>query len=174
MGSRGLRSAAPGLVALLLACGSGGVHVEHTHSPDAEFERYATYGWSTASGELTGSAWVDDWTDVRIRSAIDLALARRGLSKVSSGAAPDLTVGYLARVDGPLAPRRDPAAAATPSDRWFEEGSLEVGLVDPRAERVVWKGLARMELDRVGGDPADRDRRIHRVVSELFKDFPPR
>ena len=181
----GRKTALAGVVALVMgleACGSGGVSVERNYSPDTDFGRYATYEWSTESGELRGNPVIDEASDVRIRNAIDREMARAGFTRAAPGQTPHLTVGYLARVEALVQRRGDPNAAdvdryggvydSSPADRLFEEGALEVGIVDPRAHRVVWRGVARTELGAVS-DAADRERRVDRVVAELFKGFPP-
>jgi len=119
---------------------------------------------------------------VRVRRAIDAELSRAGLERREAGES-SLTVGYIARTSRQVErPTGDPRAAevdryggvydSSPSDRWFEEGSLEIGLVDVRRQRVVWRGTATAELDPAS-DPAERERRIGWVVREILKDFPP-
>ena len=179
-----MRPAASAVVALFtVGCGSGGLSVDRDYDPDTDFTTFSTYAWSTESGDLSGSRIADEFTDVRIRRAIDAELARAGLERRETGDSA-LTVGYIARVSRQVErPTGDPRAAdvdrvggvydSSPSDRWFEEGSLEIGLVDVRRQRVVWKGIGTAEL-APAPDPAERERRIEQVVREILKDFPPR
>jgi hypothetical protein len=168
---------------MVSACASGGIEVDHDFDPTQDFSLYTTYSWSTDRGSLSRTLNIEEFTDARIRSAVDAELARSGLRMVDLETA-ELTVGYIARLE----PQReravdDPRAAdvdryggvydSSPSDRVFEQGSLEVGLVDVRRNRVVWHALAQAEMDP-SRDAAERERRIVRVVQEMFKTFPGR
>lgn len=170
------------LTVALSGCGSGGVSIERTYSPETDFGRYSTYAWSTPSGELTRSPLINEDTDAKIRSAIDQEMARIGFRKADVEEESHLTIGYLVTVESRVErPAGGPDDAATgryggvydtsPLDRWIEEGTMEVGIVDRRMERVVWKGTARMDLDSVT-DIRDRERRVDRIVRELFDHFP--
>jgi hypothetical protein len=168
---------------LLAGCASGGIEIEHDHDPTQDFSLYTSYSWSTDRGPLGSALEIDEFTDARIRGAVDAELARSGFRMVDLDSA-ELTIGYIARIE----PQReramnDPRAAdvdryggvydSSPSDRVFEQGSLELGLVDVRRNRVVWRALAQAEMDP-SRDASERERRIVRVVQEMFKTFPGR
>ncbi len=169
--------------ALLGACASGGLEIDHDFDPTQDFSLYSNYSWSTGRGGLTQALEIDEFTDARIRSAVDAEMARAGFRMVGLESA-ELTVGYIARIE----PQReravdDPRALdvdryggvydTSPSDRIFEQGSLEVGLVDVKRRRVVWRALAQAEMEP-SPDATERERRIVRVVGEMFKTFPGR
>lgn len=171
------------VILLLAGCASGGIEIEHDHDPTQDFSLYTTYSWSTDRGPLSRGLQIDEFTDARIRGAVDAELARSGLRRVDRENA-ELTIGYIARIE----PQReraldDPRAAdvdryggvydSSPSDRVFEQGSVELGLVDVRRNRVVWRALAQAEMDP-SRDAAERERRIVRVIGEMFKTFPER
>ncbi len=167
---------------LLTACG-GGLSIERDYDPDQDFSVYTTYAWSTPRGDLSRSALIDEFTDVRVRRAIDVEMARAGFERSDPGSS-DLTVGYIARVDTQVERSvNDPTTAPvdrvggtydrSPSDRIFEEGSLEIGLVDVRRNRVVWRGTARAEMDPAATS-VEREQRIERAIQQIMKEFPPR
>ena len=163
----------------LAGCGSSGLSVEHDYSPGVDFGAYRTYAWSTDAGDLSRNMAIDAPTDALIRASVDESLSRAGFTRVALDAEPQLSVGYIvtvtAQVVRPVGAEVDRSGGvydSSPTDRWFEEGTLEVGLVDLVLQDVVWKGLARSDMGAVAAS-ADRSDRVRRVVREIFKGFPP-
>ena len=163
------------------ACGSGGLSVEHDYSPGVDFAAYSTYAWSTEQGDLSRNMAIDPATDLLVRSAVDEAMMRAGYVRVALETNPQMSVGYIVEVTAQVMREGGPDAQVTrtagmydssPTDRWFEEGTLEIGLVDLGMGRVIWKGLARSDLGSVT-EVSDRRQRVGRVVDEIFKGFPP-
>jgi hypothetical protein len=51
-----------------------------------------------------------------------------------------------------------------------EEGTLIVDIIDPVKKEIIWRGWARSQLHL----KADREQRIHEVVSRILAGFPSR
>jgi uncharacterized protein YceK len=81
------RTVAVALSLMLLLAGCSGISTSTDYDPAANFSSYGTYSWTSSGGTST-----DDLTNTRIKSAVDAALAAKGLRKVDSGG--DLAVAY--------------------------------------------------------------------------------
>lgn len=56
--------------------------------------------------------------------------------------------------------------------REFDEGTLVIDLLDPASASVLWRGLARDEVDwRMS--PTEIDTRIRGAVRKILERFPP-
>ncbi len=54
----------------------------------------------------------------------------------------------------------------------YEEGSFILDLVNPKTQRLLWRGWARAVIER-GSSPEKRTERISEAVRRLFAEFPP-
>ena len=105
-------------------------------------------------------------------------LAARGLTQAAGA---DITVAYYASFDRSL--RIDGYGTGWGGPRWggMRSGSAYVGevlggtivveMTYARTTKIVWRGVARKELD-VDARPEKRDKSIGRAVEKLFKAYP--
>ena len=192
---QGLRSWASAAVAAALVLGAGvGAKTKTTvqHDKTFDFTGKKTWAWHPdgsgtfkllqATGEDPDKLFAR--FDPVISAAVERALAARGLTRAT--ASPDFHVNYYVLI-GPgdstqyagqfLAPTPDwgviPFAGATTSFNVFEQGSLILDVSAVSTKSVVWRGVARAEIDRQRS-PAARDQRLQEAVAELLKKFPPK
>ena len=125
-----------------------------------------------------------DRLDPVITAAVERELTARGLTRTD--AAPDFHVNYYVLIGAGsstqyagqfLAPTPDwgviPFAGATTSYKVYEQGSLILDVSAVSTRSVVWRGVARAEIDRQR-TPEARATRLQEAVAELLKKFPPK
>jgi len=146
----------------------------------SNFDDYRSY-----SIEKRGDGEIQSLDATRIERAVRRELSERGLESVDEGA--DLKVRYTIEDEKRTESRgpnvglgfgvgRSPFAFGMSHSpvrtREIREGKLVVQLVDAASERVVWQGTGQRNLTESMG-PDSRSQLIDRVVSEMFKDYPP-
>ena len=55
--------------------------------------------------------------------------------------------------------------------RFYEEGSLLLVARDPQSQKILWQGVARIEVES-GMTPVQKENLLKRSVSALLKAFP--
>ena len=176
------------LLSLLLLAGCAtGPRISSDSDPQADFASYRTYGFYSPlavepKGYSTPSSNV-------MKAAVRREMEARGY--VYDEAAPDLLVNINAyvneRQDVVSMPEvnytyyysyRANAYFAVPfwSERTsvsrYREGTLNVDLVDARAKRLAWEGVAVGRVARL--KPGEREQRINATIAENFAAYPHR
>jgi hypothetical protein len=122
----------------------------------------------------------DQLIDRDIKRAVDGQLAGKGLRRVETGG--DLTVGYQASISqekqfdslgwGGGPPWLGNWGNTRVTTSTIEVGTLAIGLVDPFAKQLVWRGVATRTLD-MSKDPDKNYRTLEKAMSKLFRNYPP-
>jgi hypothetical protein len=156
-----------------------------------DFKTVRTWAWHPeGAGEvkvLQKSG--DDPEKIRARleptilQSVEEYLAGRGYQKVSAGE-PDLHVAYYLLIGAGLESQYmgqfvgsspewglPPFAGATTSLKIYEQGSLVLDVKHRAQNHVVWRGIARAELDRLRSEP-DRLARVREAVHGLTNRLP--
>jgi hypothetical protein len=142
-------------------------------SPQAQFDRYRTYGW-LETAEIVNDPF-GQWeppgfdADAVLRELVDRELGRRSMT-VADGT-PDLLVTFVAGVEMTAFEVHEDGHGAMPSLQTIPKGALVVVLVDAMNRRPVWVGVAGAELKR-SQEPEAARRRLDYAVREMFRDFP--
>jgi len=150
------------------------VHTDYDHK--ADFGRYHTYSWIGVNA--SDSLWQN-----RVTSAVDLALAGRGWTKVASGG--DASVSAVGRLT-----ERDTLETfytGYPGWGWRAGwwgggtvttevipdriGNLTVDIFDGASKQLIFRGEA---SDSVSSKAEKNDKRLEHSVEEMFKKFPER
>lgn len=151
------------------------------HAPDAGFAHLTAYDWAPELG--VSDPRVDTVRVARsIKAAIETVLGERGYDH--RVADPDFVIDYHAVVEHKtieaVARSHRPAdeldlVSMGPDTRYcreLDEGTLVVDFLDPASGRVLWRGLARDEVDwRMS--PTEIDQRIRDAVRRILERFPP-
>jgi hypothetical protein len=158
------------------ACASVSTSIDYDRTID--FSRYRTYSWRD------GHRVTNPIADRRIKEAVDIALASRGLRRVEGGA--DLNVydhgrtsrDYVVESWGPTwgygwrwgwPGHFGPTPVVV---REIPIGTLVIDLVDARDRELAWRGTARRIIDRAAS-PEERRAGLQEAVDQLFRDYPP-
>ena len=171
---------------LLAGCATG-PRISSDSDPQADFASYRSYGfYSPLAVEPKGYSTLSSNV---MKAAVRREMEARGY--VYDESAPDLLVNINAyvseRQDVVSMPEvsytyyysyRANAYFAVPfwSERTsvsrYREGTLNVDLVDARAKRLVWEGVAVGRVARL--KPGEREQRINSTIAEIFATYPHR
>jgi len=146
--------------------------VQFDYNRSANFSAYKTYQWIDHKPVQPG----DQLLDQDIKRAVDEQLACKSLRRVESGG--DLWLGYRAS----LSQEKQFDSLGWAGPRWWgdnrvttstiEAGELVIGMFDPDAERLVWRGSAAKILD-IKKDPDKNYRDLENAMAKLFRNYPP-
>jgi hypothetical protein len=176
------------MVAFLLLGGSAAVaqDVRYDFDKDKDFSRYKTYKWVP----IKGADQPDELTSRSIMSAIDTALATKGLTKAEGDTA-DLYVGFQTAIGqekeftsyntgwgygggwgggwygGGMSSTTTYGSTST-----VYVGQLDLSMYDPAQKQLVWRGVASKTLDPKA-KPEKKQKNITKAVAKLLKNFPP-
>jgi hypothetical protein len=153
--------------------------VQFDYDRSANFSAYKTYQWVDYQRVPVG----DQLLDQDIKRAVDEQLAGKGLRRVDSGG--DLLVGYQKRIleekqfdafgsgfGGWGGPGWGNLGDIHGTTSTVENGTLTVGLFDPAAKHLVWRGSASKTLD-IKKDPDKNYSNLEKAMAKLFKNYPP-
>lgn len=149
--------------------------VQFDYDRSANFSAYKTYQWVDYKPVQVG----DELLDRDIKRAVDEQLAGKGLRRVESGG--DLLVGYQAGISqekefdsigtggwgGPFVWGNNRVTTST-----IDIGKLTIGLFDPAAKQLVWRGYASKTLN-ISKDPDKNYRNLEKAMAKLFHNYPP-
>ena len=170
LGAAALLSAACGGVAL-----QGGAYFE----PGRDFSQYASYHWDEPDQQPTGDPRLDDnpFFIHRLHSAIHWELATRGIQYQGPG--PALAVHHHAVVRDRVEVYEADREAGYSSEYGegtqvlqYQEGTFLVDIADARTNEIIWRGWARLDLDRALKDPQVMAEEIDRAIGKMFESFP--
>ena len=172
-----------GSVAALLAGGcapatSVGAHID----PNVTFFHYRTFAWGPADplpdndSKLARDAIFRD----HVQGAVERGLAARGL-QLTSSASPDLVIHYHVDISKRLDPNRVDRLHGycvtdncRPKTVHYDAGTLILDVIDPRTNRLIWRGWARNSVDDLGRSPTRMAMMIDRDVTDLLRWLPKR
>lgn len=160
---------------LLLACASlvlGTIKTDYSRSVD--FGQYKTYSWITVSVE--DPLWKD-----RISNVVDSQLAAKGWTKVASDGDAAVAAYGSTRVKKNLQTWYDGFGGgwfwrgfgdgfATTTVQETPVGTLMVDIFDSSSKKLIWRGIV---SDTLSGNPEKDEKKMDKVVAEMFKKFPP-
>jgi len=178
MSRRLARALALASFALLSACAT--VHAGADYEPGMRLDQYRTFDWGGGDSLPVGDPRLDNnpFFDSRVRSAVELELAARGLRRVTTS--PDLLVHYHAsirqRVDVIRADEErgysSPRYGASDVVREFEEGTLIIDVAEPKAKAILWRGWSQTDVGGLLENPREMEKRVRESVKIMMKKFP--
>ena len=159
-----------GWVLVLLAGCSMLAPVDYRFNPDFDWSASGRWAWAPMKAPEIADERVDEKKlDERIRAAVAANLASKGWNEAGASQA-SVLVGYSVGLEdrtyhGDTLPRR---WGDGPFDISYEVGTLQIVLIDPANERVLWSGTYQSEIDsRTPG------KRVDRAVDWVLEGFPP-
>jgi hypothetical protein len=176
------------LTALLAGCSS--VTVRQDYDTSANFSKLKTFTWQSeqqkpSPNELANNSLID----ARIRTAADNALAGSGYRKTADAQA-DFLVNYYYTIEEKLESRDRVSTGfgfgtgsrgsfstisigVGSGRRDFEQGTLIIDIIDPKTDKLLWRGFARQRLVWQS-DPQKTTAKINSTVSAILAKFPPK
>jgi hypothetical protein len=168
-------------VAVVAACSS--ITTSADWDQAADFSQYKTYAWKDVE------PMQNQLTEERLKSAIDRALASKGLTKVDSN--PDLWVVMHARLSKETQINTyntgwgyggwggygwgawgGGMGTSTSTVNEIPVGNLVVDLVDTKKNQMIWRGHASKTLDP-NASPETKEKNINEAVTKMFATYPP-
>ena len=173
------------LVLGLALAGCSTFMIDTDYDPDADFSAFQTYDWAPAESESPKDPRVqNDLLEGRVHDAVDAELSSRGFTRVAEGATPDFWITYHAGVEAKIDVTTIQQAYPyyRGYSRWggysetyvrnYDEGTLILDVIDPKTERLVWRGSAQAQVqDR--STPERREKRVRDAVHAILARFPP-
>lgn len=157
---------------LLMACVSFAQQVKTDYDHNANFGHYKTYSWEKV--QTKDPLMVD-----RIKSAVNSALAAKGLTEVPSGG--DVEVFAIETTQNQQTldtfyngfgggRRWGGFGDATTTVETYKVGTLVVDLFDAKTQKLIWRSSSSDTLS----DKADKNtKNLDKGVNKMFQHFPP-
>ena len=167
---------------LLMAACAHGQEVHYNYDRSANFASYKTYQWV----EIPGGSVPDQLIDQAIMQAADEQLAQKGLTKVDNNA--DLYIGYQFVLNLEKSVSLWETGGAGPGWGWdpwgggrnvqgqtstIPVGILLMDLYDVARKQLVWRADA-IKTINLKTDPDKNYKNLQKVMTKLFKHYPPK
>jgi hypothetical protein len=146
--------------------------VKTDYDRNANFTQYKTYSWSSVKTK-------DPLLVDRIKSAVNSALAAKGLTQVDSGGDLSIVAMEITRNHQTLNTFYDGGFGgwrwggfgnATTTTETYKVGTLVVDLFDTQSRELVWRGSS---SDTISNKSDKNIKNLNNGVEKMFKHFPP-
>ena len=154
------------LLLTVLLCGCTGVRVQSDYAAGTDFRSFETYAWLPHEDRDASDPLLEE----RVQRAVDGELTAKGMRRVPPNEA-SLLVTYRVAVEEKVQVN-DPYYATFQFET-YEQGTLFVDLVDPKANLLVWRGVGETRLKHQK-TPEERTERVREVVEAILEQYPPR
>ena len=174
------------IAALLSACSS--VRVSQDYDAASDLSQFQTFKWASEVQPKSGDIRVDNpLLDVRIRKAVEQALAGKGLRRSDSQTA-DFTVAYKLLIQSKVG--SSPVSVGvgtgfgigsgsfggigvgTPTVDSYEEGLLIIDFTDAVNGDLFWRGTGSKRLPK-SPDPQKTTEEVNELVNTILAQYPP-
>lgn len=177
----------PAILIVFLAIGTAAAQkFSYDYDRSLDFQKFRTFSWMPNITPPMPMNVQPEVVDRWIRQAVEEQLTAKGMTQ-SDPAQADLMISYLtfaqATMSSQEADAQDinrlpyghwrPFAATLPDSRLRTEGTLIVDLVDPKTQKLVWRGQVKDAM-KDPGNPDKLRKKIEKLAPKLFKKFPPK
>jgi hypothetical protein len=188
----GCTAVAVACMATVLITGCRSIRSEVYQDPSVDFSQLRTFSWVSERTATAGDSRLNAvFLDARVPIMVGDQLADRGIVE-DAGGKPSFLLDYRVSLemkegvgveggqdDEPQLvgwsrkgvsdwEMTDPAGTYV---RFYEEGSLLLVARDPHSQKILWQGVARIEVES-GMTPVQKETLLKRAVSGLLKSFP--
>jgi hypothetical protein len=143
------------------------MQIRYAYGPGEGLREWGPYfTWLPEKFQPTTS-YVTDHPELHawIRQLIENGLIAKGYIKASPTTAPDIWVQYY------VGRKRTGVAYGAGAYQEFEEGAMIIDFVNPKTDRLLWRGSAQARVNDTS-DPAQRRKRIEEAVNRILEKFP--
>jgi len=150
--------------------------VQYDYDKQADFKSLKTYDWMT----VPETANIDILNVERVKKAVNAELQAKGLMMTSNN--PDFLIAeHLGKKDkvqvtnwGYNYDQYGMDLGPQGVDTYqYEEGSLILDFVDAKSKKMIWRGVAKAEINNTD-TPEKTEKLINEAVQEILKNFPPK
>ena len=163
------------LIGLTVSC-STTIDATYNYDPQADFSDLKTFDWMRAPEKAS----IDSLVVQRVKNAVNAELKAKGLMMTSNN--PDFLIAeHIAKKDkahvvvtdrGYNWGNREYRGIGRKLKYQYEEGTLILDFVDTKSKILIWRGVAKTEIQNVD-TPEEREKLINAVVKKIFKKYPP-
>jgi len=149
--------------------------VQHDYDKNVDFSGIETYDWMT----IPEKAGMDSLVVQRVQKAVNAQLQAKGYRMTPDN--PDFFIaehlGSKEKVQIEnwgygYGPYGSYWGANRVSVYQYEEGSLILDFVDAKSKKMIWRGVAKAEIDSVD-TPEKSEKLINEAVQKILEKFPP-
>jgi hypothetical protein len=153
--------------------------VQHDYDKQVNFANLKTYGWMP----IPEKANINSLNVERVKNAVNAEMKAKGLMMTSDN--PDFLIAeHLGKKDkvqvtdwgygygphgGYWGGYWGPGGVSTYE---YEEGSLILDFVDAKSKKMIWRGVAKAQIDSAD-TPEKKEKLINEAVNEILKNYPP-
>ena len=188
----GCTAAAVACMATVFITGCRTVQSEVYQDPSVDFSQLRSFSWVAQRTATAGDSRLNpEFVDALVPVVVRDQLAALGIVE-DAGTKPSFLLDYRVSVESKegvaiegdqddetqlVGWRRKGVADWGPADpaggsvRFYEEGSLLLVARDPQSQKVLWKGVARVEVDPEM-TATQKETLLKRAISSLLKKFP--
>ena len=168
------------VLSLLVFLGCSSISVSSDFNESTDFSELKTFAWmlKTPKGDIDLPG-VNQLDQERIQDAIAAELANKGYMEIIAGDS-DFHVTYFGRTEeriqvesmgGPLI--RPYWGMGYAEVYQYEEGTLIIDLLDAKKQHIIWRGVAKGEVDW-RGTTGGQTQLIGEAVHKILAQFPPK
>jgi hypothetical protein len=165
---------------VLVLAGCATLNVSSYIERGVDFAQFRTYNWGPPDTVSTGDPRLDNnpFFHERVYAAVEKELAARRFEKITTGT-PDLLVHFHPSMNQRVeASALDQGYAYCSADDCrpsvYEAGTLVLDFVDPRTNKVVWRGWAEGSMDGVVENQDVMDAKLDKAVAQILERLPRR
>lgn len=142
-----------------------------------DFSKTKSYNWA----ELKPESDAKSETMNMVKSAVNAGLEEKGMTISTSN--PDLIIVPYTGVEQQEMENVEPGPDfrsswqtsvyyGAPSVFEYEQGKLTLDFVDKKTNQLVWRGIAKADVEKID-TPEQKKQLIDKAVRKILKDFPP-
>jgi hypothetical protein len=165
------------VLSALTTIGCAALSVNSYVEPRIDLRSYHTFNWAVPDSFSTGDPRLDNnrFFDERVRIQVERGLASRGFEKTTD--APDLLVHYHAsvsqRIDTSDIDREyQHCEARDCAPDVYDAGTLLIDIVEPRTNRLIWRGWAEESIQGLIDNQEWLEKRIDDAVARILSRLP--
>jgi len=176
-----------GILMMIAGCASStttmkDIKIRTESDPSVRFPGEGTFSWALRSGDISkefkGDAQAVGW---RIRDTLEREFARRGF-EYRGGDTRWISLVYYRIVtedelDAASLAKESGEKGGQPSATGgkFVKGSLIIDVLEPKTYRLMWRGIAEMQIDAVSEiGEQEKVKKTNEAVQKILEKFPPR
>jgi hypothetical protein len=162
--------------------GCSGISVNTDFDNQVDFTKLSTYNWMQApedpAADIQKELATNTLVEGRVKRAVDEQLAAKGIRKTTED--PDMLVAFHTGVQDKVNVQSwgygygwgwGPGGVNV-STVHYQEGSLILDFIDPKTNKLVWRGVATKVLPEKT-TPEKSEKTIRQAVEKILEKYPP-
>ena len=155
------------IIATMPSCSPGPyIKIDSAFGPGIKFSEYGdSFSWAPVDKKDTGDSRADNpQLHDLVKTTVEEQFQVKGYRKVSADT-PDFWIDYR------IAAKQKTDMGSHGRIQNYDEGSLVLDVIDPGTHKLIWRAVARTELDNSMPPPV-RKERIQTAVKRMLENLP--